>query len=188
MKYSIFLIFFILSYSFAFADSRSGPERVASSSPDGEYLVRVHSPIKNPKALAAATLFRFSMGKYKKEISFDLLDGDYPTFVLVTDKGTIFTFDNHPLSLGRGNVVSIYSSSGTLIKSYKLEDLFHGEDLESIYYNRSVSNIWWRCIDSKPWANYYHVFVRDTIGGQFTFNSESGTFEYKNEGGCTWPP
>lgn len=179
--FSTILLLFVSS--FVIADKWDSPSEMASASPNSKYVVRVVPPELNTGEKSIATLFVFDGVSYTELSRFPLRNEISPVNIVITNQGRVFTFDNWA-SMGFGeHVVAIYSSSGELKKTYRLEDLYGKEDFEKIKMNRSVSSIHWQCSSSRPWTHYDLVFVRDTIGGSFIFDDDGG-FSYKRKDGC----
>ena len=179
----ILLLAFVWSFS-VLADSWRMPTEMASASPNAKFVVRLTPTEINSGKKSTVSIFTFDGVSYTKSIDF-LLDNEWsPVFIVVTDEGDLFTFDNWG-ALGYGNnVVAVYSLKGELKKSYTLKELYSGDSFEKVLKNRSVSSIHWQCSDSRPWTHHGVVFVRDTIGGSFTFYKD-GTFEYETKNGCS---
>lgn len=179
----IHLLAFVWSCSAA-ADSWQMPSEMASASPNAKFVARLTPAEINSGKKSTVSMFTFDGVSYINSSEFLVANERSPVFIVVTDEGDLFTFDNWG-SLGFGdNVVAVYSANGELKKSYTLKALYSSDNFEKISKNRSVSSIHWQCSDSRPWTHYGLVFVRDTIGGSFTFY-KNGTFKYETKNGCS---
>lgn len=179
----ILLLAFMWSFSVS-ADKWPMPSEMATASPNAKFVARLIPSKINSGKKSTISMFTFDGVSYTKSIVFSLANQWSPLFIVVTDDGDLFTFDNWG-TLGYGdNVVAVYSSNGELKKSYTLKELYSDDNFEKVLKNRSMSSIHWQCLDSRPWAHHDIVFVRDTIGGRFAFYKD-GTFEYETKNGCS---
>ena len=92
MKF-LFTIFTFLAASFSVADSWPLPSEMASSSPNSKYVVRVVPPELNSGKEPVAVLYTFDGISYIESSSFSLKNEIAPVFILITNKGYLFTFD-----------------------------------------------------------------------------------------------
>lgn len=80
-------------------------------------------------------------GTWRRVARWRLVNEVAPVSALVTNDGTVVTFDNWH-SVGYGNdVVVIYRSDGSVVRKLGLADLLEDEDISQL--RRSVSSIWW---------------------------------------------
>jgi hypothetical protein len=180
-----FKIWVVLAIGFigksALADSWPSPTVQSSSSPNGEFLLRVvpSEDWGNKKALAI--VFSFEGTKYTQKSTFNMTNEISPSKVLITDFGTTFSFDNWG-ELGLGYVVVVYSAGGDILNKYTLNQLYDEDAIRKI--KQSVSSVWWRDTTAPPWTYQDIVCVKDSIGGSFMFNSMNGEFTYSKGEGC----
>jgi hypothetical protein len=110
-----------------------------------------------------------------------------PVAALVSNAGYLITFDNWH-NAGYGAVAAVYDSSGRLVKSWRLEDLYDAARVAAI--PRSVSSRWWRCAATgfvDP-TTQRQVYVAERFGGMFVFTLAKGTVAYfAGRAPCTEP-
>jgi hypothetical protein len=180
-----FKILVVLALGFigksALADSWPSPTVQSSSSPNGEFVLRVEPSEDWRTKKAVAFVFAFDGTKYTQKTTFKLTNEISPSKVLITDYGTIFSFDNWG-ELGLGYVVVVYSEDGEIINKYTLNQLYNEEVKDKI--KQTVSSIWWRDTAALPWTYQDIVCVKDSIGGSFIFKSQTGEYSYSMVEGC----
>ncbi len=158
-----FAAFCSFAHGSAIADSWSPPEKTVYVSANGQYRLTVvprkidsaleyfQAKVDNrtlPKRLGpSATLERMVDGKWQAAWSNVLVNEVSPVSALVSDDGSrVVTFDNwHSAGYGK-DVVVIYGSDGSLVKSFALSQIVPAYFLDG--FQRSVSSIWWQ--DSDP--------------------------------------
>jgi hypothetical protein len=175
------------------ADSWPGPQPYAVFATTGEYFVRIVPNTTYPpraSARAHALLYRLTADRaYQLVRDITLSNESSPVNALVAKNGAFITFDNWHRA-GFGDVVAIYAPGGSLVRTYRLEDLYTGAQIEKIPH--SVSSRHWRCMP-------YHfvepdeqrtVYVPEVLGGYFVFTLENGAMKYETgkRGECTGPP
>ena len=175
------------------ADDWPGAQPYAVFATTGEYFVRIvpNTPYPpKPSARAHALLYRLDKDRsYRLVKDITLLNEWSPVNVLVARSGAFIAFDNWHRA-GFGDVVAIYAPSGTLVRSYQLEQLYRPAQIEKI--PESVSSRHWRCTP-------YHfvepeeqrsVYVPEALGGYFVFTLENGAWRYEKGArrDCTAPP
>lgn len=80
-------------------------------------------------------------GTWRRVARWQLVNEVSPASALVTNGGTVVTFDNwHSLGYG-DDVIVIYRSDGSLVRKLGLADLMQAEDISQL--QRSVSSISW---------------------------------------------
>jgi hypothetical protein len=133
---------------------------------------------------ASAQSFRYRDDRYELYQTTKLLNPVAPIHLAVTNDGTIVTLDNWH-NVGFGDVVAIYAPDGKLRRRYSLRDLYSTARIEKI--DRSVSSIWWRCVDADPFVDRDNTLrVDDTLGGRFIFQLTTGGYTYEaGAGKCT---
>jgi hypothetical protein len=110
---------------------------------------------------------------YRLQHEITLTNPVSPLSALVADDGAFITFDNWH-NVGFGKVVAIYASTGQLVRSWELTDLYAKDKVETI--PRSVSSRYWRCapvhfVDPK---DQKAVYVPEALGGYFVFTLATG--------------
>jgi len=112
-----------------------------------------------------------------------------PVDLLLSDRGQFVSFDNW-YNLGYGKVVAIYGTSGKLVRSYEIGQLYPSSLQQKI--PTSVSSRHWRCqpIHFVEPAEQKSVYVPEVMGGYFVFTLATGEMIYT--GGarkeCVSPP
>lgn len=170
----------------AIADDWPGATTKAVVSANAQVVVRVtpgtslgdvHGFAGAPKGkFASAQWFRFRDDRYELYQTAQLVNPVAPLHVAVANDGAVVTLDNWH-NAGMGDVVAIYAPAGTLRKRYRLEDLYSSAAIAKI--DRSVSSIWWRCSKGDLQVERNNTLqVDDVLGGRFTFNLETGAYQY----------
>src|SRR5262245_35011303 len=187
------LAVFFTTVNAATADSWPGATVKAVVSENGQTVVRVipGASIGDTYGFAGAAKgkyasaqwFRFRENRYELYQTQQLVNPVAPIHVAVANDGTVITLDNWH-NVGFGDVVAIYAPDGKLLKRYRLEDLYSAAAIERI--KRSVSSIWWRCVENDPHIERNGTLqVDDTLGGRVTFHLGNGTHTYDTGvGGC----
>jgi hypothetical protein len=187
------LVVFFTAINAAIADSWPSATVKAVVSENGQTVVRVipggsigdtYGFAGSPKGkFASAQWFRFRETRYELYQTQQLVNPVAPIHVAVANDGTMITLDNWH-NVGFGDVVAIYAPDGKLLKRYRLEDLYSAAAIGKI--RRSVSSIWWRCVENDPHIERNGTLqVDDTLGGRFTFHLGNGTHTYDaGAGGC----
>ena len=104
-----------------------------------------------------------------------LLNPVAPVEFFVSDDGRLVTIDNWH-NLGYGKVVVIYDSSGKIVQSYELSDLFQNGEIKS--FGRSESSIQWRNGPVYIRQDQKTLLITVKSGGNFLFGLETGRFMY----------
>jgi hypothetical protein len=182
----LFLIGLCICLS-AHSDSSPPAKIQARTSSDGRFVVRIvpgnsmgdvfgyAGQAKGPYARAEWYIFTGNSYRLLRQVT--LLNPIAPLDMEVTKNGTLVTIDNWH-NKGIGNVVVIYSSSGDLVKQFKLTDLYSPTDFDKI--SKSTSNIHWRCGEMSTILDSDMVmWIDDSLGGRFKFKLETGKFEYE---------
>ena len=134
------------------ADSWAAPRIRESFSESREYFVRVipgesigdvtgFAGSKKGKYAHAEFYRRDKNRLYKLTAETILFNPVAPVEFFVSDGGRLVTVDNWH-NVGYGNVVSIYDSKATLIRTYQLSGLFEIGEIKN--FPHSVSSIHWR--------------------------------------------
>ena len=174
----IIILFF---YADALADSFPPPSILGVSSPNGAWILRVEPADNWWEKPAEAYVFLFDGKKYVKQTPFTMNNRVSPSTVLITNEGTIFSFDNWD-GRGHGDVIYVYKHDGTALKKYSLNDLYSESDI--LKFKRTVSSIWWRDLSSRPWTYKGIVCVKDALGGSLEFDTETAEYQYTPKDGC----
>lgn len=176
----------------AIADDWPGPRTANVFSPDGTHFVRIvpGSILGDTEGFAGAEKGAYARGlfyahqpdrSYRLVADVALVNPIAPVEALVTDAGELITFDNWH-RFGFGEVVAMYDAKGQLLASFTLKDLYGEEKLADI--PRSISSRWWRCdpfhfVDP---SKQTRVYVRERLGGSFTFSLPERSFEHSPGG------
>lgn len=177
------------------ADSWAAATVTAAVSENGETVVRVTPGVSigdtygfagAPKGeFASAQWFRFRENRCEQYQTIRLNNPVAPVDLAVANDGTVATLDNWH-NVGFGDIVVIYAPDGKLRKKYRLDDLYSASTIE--IFVRSVSSIWWRCLEVDPHIEANGTLqVDDTLGGRFTFHLEDGAYTYAADGGKCSP-
>ena len=168
------------------ADSWPNATVKAYASENGEVVARIipGSSISDtvgfagaPKgSYATAMLFRFRDDQYALLRTIELANPVAPLQAAVANDGTLATLDNWH-NVGYGFVVVIYGPDGSLRKRHRLADLYTAAQLDRM--SRSVSSIWWRCLNREPAIDRASKMrIDDMLGGRFTFHVATGAHTY----------
>ena len=141
------------------------------------------TPAQPGEGFASAHWFRFRENRYELYQTAQLLNPVAPIHAAVANDGTLVTLDNWH-NVGYGEIVVIYSPDGKVRKNYRLTDLYPPATIGKI--ERSVSSIWWRCMNGDPRIEPNgSLQVDDKLGGRFTFRLDNGAQTYEaGVGGC----
>jgi len=126
---------------------------------------------------ATAELYRRASDRsYRLAWTISLVNPVAPIDLFLTDRGYLVTLDNWH-NMGYGKIVAFYSSEGTLIRGYALDDLFSAAEIEKL--PRSVSSIWWRkqLTYVRPDQQSLYVSVDDG-GRELVFETETGAYQF----------
>jgi hypothetical protein len=129
----------------------------------------------SPARPATALLYGLQPDRsYGLAAEISLVHPSSPVTVLVSDSGAFLTLDNWH-GFGTGKVAAIYGPTGSLVRSYELEELYPPDRLARI--PRSVSSRHWRCepvhfVEPQAQAS---VYVPEVLGGYFVFTLATGT-------------
>lgn len=174
----LFTLLFMSNYAF----SKAAPYMIqGTASPNGEYVLRVHPAKTCCEEKAKAVVYKFDGTSYAINKEFPLINRMAPSTILITNIGTVFTFDDWGMN-GIDKVISIYTLSGDLLKSLSLEELYSREIIKT--FDMSTSSIYWRDLTARPWTFSDIVCVKDSVGGSFAFDVESGEYEYSKTDVC----
>jgi hypothetical protein len=170
------------------ADDWPGAQVISVFSSDGTHFVRIlpGSSWGDAQGFAGARKGEYARGlfyalqqdrSYRLVAEVTLANPVAPVDALVTKRGELITFDNWH-NFGFGAVVAMFDSSGNLLASFSLEDLYPKERVSSI--PRSVSSRWWRCnpfgfVDPSEQTT---VYAFEHFGGTFSFSFSSRSFKY----------
>ncbi len=170
----------------ALADSWPNATVRAAVSDDAETIVRVTpgtsigdtfgfaGAAKGP--YARAEWLRYHDNRYEPVRTAQLANPVAPIHFAVANDGTLVTLDNWH-NVGYGEVVVIYAPDGMPRKSYRIEDLFSAASIGKL--KRSVSSIWWRCLNGDPRIQRNNTLtIDDALGGRFTFRVGDGAFAH----------
>ena len=171
------------------ADSWPGPRVVTVFSEDGGRFVRIvpGASVGDTVGFAGAPRGAYARGafyarqpdrSYRLVADVPLANPVAPVEALVSNGGHLLTLDNWH-NLGHGPVVAVYDPSGSLLRSYRLEDLYDAKRLASI--PASVSSRWWRCAASgfvDPPAQT-KVYVNERLGGTFVVTLATAAIAYQ---------
>jgi len=128
----IFSLLFISNY----AASKTTPYMIqGASSPNGEYVLRVHPAKTYCEEKAKALVYKFDGTSYSINQEFPLINRMAPSTILITNIGTVFTFDDWGMN-GIDKAISIYTLDGDLLKWLSLEDLYSEEKLSHLICQR----------------------------------------------------
>jgi len=165
---------------------RSGSDVRDVRSPNGQLEVRVVSRGLANSAAAKAEWYRLGGGAPQQFRILALLNPIAPNDFIVTNDGTLVTFDDR-CSLGRENAVVIYSPSGDVVKKYSLKDLYSHEDIRRFDEEWDEEGTIWRCYSasslvlspSRELSVGDDLTVTDAVGGRFVFTLATGSFKYE---------
>lgn len=146
------ILFFALA-AVAHADSwiKAQPTGVVSS--DGRLVVRiipgssmgeVYGFAGEPKSEHAVAMY-YRLEDDDKFVFFkriSLMNPIAPVFSAVANSGELVTLDNWH-NFGIGKVITIYTTQGTVLRSFGLADIYLPKEIETL--SSSVSSIMWRC-------------------------------------------
>lgn len=176
-----------LTVSFmANADSWPAPQEKGLISSEGSVVVKVipgesfgesfgFAGEKTGRYAAAKFLRWNGSDGYRQYQEIELLNPVAPIEALIHDDGTLVTLDNWH-NMGYGNVVVIYKPDGSILKSYRLADLYKTEKIEQ--FEHSVSSVWWRCNTRNPRLSYHFLELIDSFGAVLRFDLKTGEFTY----------
>ncbi len=166
--------------------ARARPFQVFSES--AKYFVRVvpGESVGDTVGFAGARKGKFAQALYyalQADRSYKLLheirlqNPVAPVDLLVSDRGHFITFDNWH-NFGFGKVVVIYATTGRLVRSFELNQLYAVAPLEKIPV--SVSSRHWRCqpIHFVEPKDQKSVYVPEVLGGYFVFTLATGQMVY----------
>jgi len=158
-------------------------------SDNGRYFVRIvpGESVRDTVGFAGQPKGRYARGEFYERhanrsyaliADVPLQNPVSPTDALVTNGGYLLTFDNWH-NFGYGEAVAIYQPGGRLVRALTLEQLYPADQLRKI--PMSVSSRWWRCsphgfVDP---GGQTEIYVFDYLGGTFTFNVQTGAFQYQ---------
>lgn len=171
------------------ADSWPGPRVVSVFSENGDRFVRIvpGASVGDTVGFAGAPRGAYARGEfyarqpdrsYRLVADVPLANPVAPVEALVSNGGHLLTLDNWH-NLGHGPVVAVYGPSGSLLRSYRLEELYDARRLASI--PTSVSSRWWRCavsgfVDPPTQAK---VYVTERLGGTFVVTLPTAAIDYQ---------
>ena len=184
MRRLILALLLVMAAGAAQADRWSVPtDPVVKASSDARTLVRVMPA--DPKAEdghAIAEWHRFNGSSYDRVSASPLLNRVAPVDIAVSNHGALVTLDNWG-GLGHGKVVVLYAADGSVMAQYQLDQLYSASDMKRLPW--SLGSIRWRCGASPAWIrdSDHSLFVPDSLGGMFTFDLDSGKFQYRSDTG-----
>jgi hypothetical protein len=151
-----FIASLLLLFSFILdADSWLPPEPMAALSADASILVRIEPGVlpnrdaSNKPHFAKASFFRWDhQGHYQPYQQLSLQNKVSPLLMYVSNQGELITLDNWYNS-GHGDVVVLYKTDGSVLKSFALSAFYTRPQLEQLL--RSVSSVQWRCFEKSPY-------------------------------------
>jgi hypothetical protein len=169
------------------ADSWPDPKVTVKANDDSQILIRiipgesigdVYGFEGLPKGkYAKAEWFHLKENQYQRYQTKDLMNPVAPVVVEVTNVGGLVTLDNWH-NVGIGYIAVIYSETGSVIKKYKLDDIYKKEEIEKM--DRSSSSVWWRCRKTAPMVWEKAVSVIDAFGGLVQFQTDTGAVKYQS--------
>jgi len=185
---ALLLTLALLGGGIAAADSWPGPRVFTEFSESGRYFVRFlpGESLGDTFGFAGARTGRYATAllyslqpdrSYQLKHEITLVNPVLPVKALVSDEGSVITFDNWH-NIGYGKVVAIYAPTGRLVRAWELTDLHSKAKVESIQH--SVSSRYWRCAPThfvEP-KEQKSVYVAEALGGSFVFTLATGTVAY----------
>jgi hypothetical protein len=132
---------------------------------DGSALLRVEpgawsslTPELNRHAKATVLKRNPETGDYLVSSKFDFRNWEYPAKALVADDAEfIVTVDEWGSEIGVGpNVIVVYDSKGTVLKSWALEDIFSAEEIQHFGFPEYVNS------RTRPWRGN-RIWIRDDV-------------------------
>jgi hypothetical protein len=168
------------------ADSWPGPQLREVFSQSRDYFVRVtpgeswgdtfgFKGAKTGRYATAEFYTRRTDGSYELTAKATLLNPVAPVEFFVSDGGRLITIDNWH-NRGYGVVVAIYTADGSVVKSYKLADLFTADEIEA--FSHSISSIHWHDGPVYINADQKTLYMMVKSGDDLVLGLESGRYAY----------
>lgn len=104
-----------------------------------------------------------------------LLNPIAPVAFVVANDGRLATIDNWH-NAGYGVVVAIYTSSGEVVRSYRLQDLFSPAQIAE--FPVSMSSVWWWEPPAYLRGDGGAIYLSARNGGELLVGLETGAFKY----------
>ncbi len=192
MKVYLIFVLSLMACNYVVADSWAPANLKAEISQNGRYVVRVIPGDSmgdvygfggsKKGSYAKAEYYKYTNEGYIKFREFELLNPISPLFVAITNTGSLITLDNWH-NMGYGEVVIIYKPNGSVIKKYKLTDIYTESQLKMI--RMTTSSLWWRCKSARPFydAHSNTLVVNDALGGRLEIDVSIGRKNYSGKGG-----
>jgi hypothetical protein len=176
----------LLAASTAWADDWPAPVVREVFSASRDHFVRVtpgtswgdlrgFAGAKKGKYATAEYFHRDKDGNYHRTARATLLNPVAPVEFFVSNDGRLVTLDNWH-NKGYGTAVAVYAADGTLVKAYKLADIFTAEEIEA--FPHSVSSIHWHkgpAYLNKDEKTFY-LMIKD--GDDLVLGLETGRLAY----------
>jgi hypothetical protein len=116
---------------------------------------------------------------YARDTVITLVNPMAPVDVFVNNRGTLILLDNWH-NKGYGTILALYAANGSLIKSYKLSDLFSNDEIEG--FDHSESSIIWRKGPAYIEKNQSSLYVMlNDKGTSLTIDAREGAYQF-----CEW--
>ncbi len=172
--------------------TRAQPVIHEGRSPNGQWSVRVISGGRGNPPGTTAEWYRPGDSTPQKLRTAALLNPFAPNDFLVTNDGTLVTFDDW-CGWGGERAVVIFSPGGDVVRKYSFEDLYSG--IKWTFGSTGEGTIW-RCYSapslvlspSKDLLVGDDLSVADAQGGRFVFTLATGSFRYERAAGrCSDP-
>ena len=186
LKFILVLALVTLSLSFsAAADDWGAPHPVSFNSRGFGYVAEIFPPGSRQNATEKPLCYFYEMGygggtewkidarlKWKAPLVNDLM----PYQAVVSMHGRLVTLNEYG-ALGYKNAVAIYSQSGSLVRSYQLDEFIPAGDSEKV--ETSMSSKWW----NKDAMYYFlenpgRLYVVLPWGKVAEFHLDTGRYKY----------
>lgn len=161
------------------ADSWLPPEPMAALSDDASILVRIEPGVlpnrdaSNKPHFAKASFFRWDhQGHYQPYQQLSLQNKVSPLLMYVSNQGELITLDNWYNS-GHGDVVVLYKTDGSVLKSFGLSAFYTRPQLEQLL--RSVSSVQWRCFEKSPYLLQRDFYLPIRPAGVIKINLDNAS-------------